>query len=128
MDTSASAPAKRKGEREYVSVSAVLPRDIDPESVYGKFGKFEVEETAKNLLLFFQSRGKWDPFYLKSLMAFSICRGFDPNRVLFGLVGTWHDDSGMFGCMRKAPAYFIQGSDGQFQVTAKFIKKLLAQK
>ncbi len=72
------------------------------------FGKHEVEDAAIKLLEFFviEKRGEWQPFTFFELHIFYNARRYNPNEMLFGLMGPWYDDGGI-GSMREGNAYVI---------------------
>ena len=103
------------------------PKQIELDSVFGKFGKHEVEASAKNLLAFFHKKDRWASFSFQELTDFCKESGFNPSQMLFGLLGPWYDDGGL-GSIRIPPdPYFVMNVDGRLCVTSNFINKLLGK-
>lgn len=110
----------------------IQPGDIhvgECDNVLGGFGKHEVEVSAGKLVKFFQSRESWCKFTLSELAEFYRQNGWEPNEMLFGLMGGWYDDCG-FGVWREGinfightgkrlciSEYFIQQCAGKKSVT-----------
>lgn len=107
----------RKTEVIRPSMVALNPRG----HTLGAFGKFEVEVTAGRLVQFFRQKDYWSTFRLTELFAFYRERGWDPDTMLYGLVGRWHDDGGM---MIHWPAANHLGvtSSGDLCVTRDFVE------
>lgn len=84
------------------------------------FGKFEVEVTAGRLVQFFREKDYWGVFRLTELFEFYRLNGWDPDTMLFGLIGRWHDDG---GTMIHWPSsqHLGMASDGSVYVTKEFV-------
>jgi hypothetical protein len=102
----------------------VRPREVQLETIRGKFGKCEVEDAAENLLKFFQIKNMWHSFFLQDLLVYCKQVGFNPNMMLFGLICPWVDDGGL-GSLRESQDFLIMNSDGSLCITSNFINKLL---
>lgn len=104
----------------------IRPRDINPESIRGKFGKCEVEDSAENLLKFFQIKNKWHSFFFEDLLVYSKQVGFNSSMMLFGLICPWVDDGG-FGSLRESQDFLIMDANGSLCITSNFINKILGK-
>jgi len=93
----------------------------------GRFGKYEVEVAAGQLVKFFQMRNYWTNFTLPELIEFYRIMEWDLDLMLFGLLGAWFDDGGAMGGARVSPAYTLQVSDGTFCITEKFILRCMEE-
>lgn len=102
----------------------IKPRDIEPESVFGKFGKHEVEQAAKNLLEFFQVSDRWDPFSFENLCYYYRQADLDPSMILFGLICSWVDNSGFGSIRRLEEDLIVMNSDGTLSITDEFIRRI----
>lgn len=102
----------------------IRPKQIELDSLLGKFGKYEVEESAKNLLAFFHKKDRWDSFSFQELTDFCKESGFNPSLMLFGLLGAWYDDGGLGSIRIPHDPYFLMGMDGRLRVTSNFINAL----
>ncbi len=94
------------------------PRDIVvPPFV---FGKHEVEDAAIKLIEFFVARknGEWSTFTFKELHDFYVDHRYNPNEMLFGLMGPWYDDGGL-GCVRE-DADLVRHLGHALETTEKF--------
>lgn len=110
---------------EGVSKHTPSPRDIarrDSGAVKGGFGKYEVEEVAGRLVSFFEEKGFWSEFSIEELGDFYRQRGWDPNTMLFGLLGPWYDD-GALGSFRQFEPLIVYSPDGKMVVTERFIAR-----
>lgn len=87
------------------------------------FGKAEVEWAAAELIEFFQFKGCWSKFTLGELYRFYQIKGWDPDRMLFGLICPWFDDAMFFGGLRVPKPYLAMASDGSMVITSIFIEK-----
>lgn len=105
----------------------IRPNQIEIDSVSGKFGKYEVEESAKNLLAFFQKKGKWTSFSFQELIHFYNESGLDSSQMLFGLICPWYDDGGIGSIQIPTNPYFVMDIDGTLCITSNFINKLLGK-
>jgi hypothetical protein len=108
----------------------IAPSDIKIEgSAAGKFGKFEVEQAAGDLVKFFQEKESWEPFYLYELLDFYKRNILDRKRMLFGLICPWEDDG--IPLQPRIRSYknphMISCSTGQLAITSQFIERLLAR-
>ncbi len=98
----------------------VRPKSIDTREIF--LGKFELEETARNLVRFCQSRDGWIPFTIDDLFKYSRSVNFDPNKMFFGMMGLWEDDGG-FGEICESFPYLVAGADGRYYFTDVFVKR-----
>lgn len=105
----------------------IRPHDImagKSGSLLSTFGKKEVEISAERLILFFQSYGYWTTFTLSELQEFYRKNNWDFNKALFGLVGGWFDDCGMFGnWITPVEVFLASDSIGNYYVTNHFINR-----
>lgn len=111
---------ENKDKRDY----PIRPRDIGTgkaDSFVGTFGKYEVEQSARKFVLFFQSYGYWTKFRLSELQAFYRHMGWDFSSAFFGLCGAWYDDA-LFGTFcEPADVFIVLDSLGYHYVTDRFI-------
>lgn len=105
----------------------IRPRDINPETVRGKFGKCEVEDAAENLLKFFQIKNMWHSFFLQDLLVYCEQVGFNPHMMLFGLICPWVDNGLFLGGLRESQNFIVMNVDGSLCITSKFINKILGK-
>ncbi len=103
----------------------IRPNDFDfndSRVLSSTFGKFEVEQSARLLIEFFQERGRWAEFTLPALIRYCKRRRKNPNSALAGLVGGWFDD-GMMCFNALMNCYVVIDFDGKCCVTEAFILK-----
>lgn len=100
----------------------IRPNDIDI-ALSSTFGKAEVEEAARNIILFCQQRGGWYPFSLEELSNFYMREERDCNMMFFGLSGIWYDDAMLSGGFRESHPCLVICGDGMYRVTDQFIER-----
>ncbi len=99
------------------------PSDIDlSDGLSETFGKCEVEEAAVALVRFFQEKGRWTQFTFEELLAFYKTKGLDPEYMLFGLLGSWIDYTGLFYFTESLP-FLVRLPDGAICATSLFVKR-----
>jgi len=103
------------------------PRDLDVAHLTylpSTFGKCEVEVAAWELIRFFQKRcdGKWTPFTFQQLHAFYVTEGWNPDKMLFGLMGSWFDDGG--ACQVWESAGYVVHTGHNLVVNGEFVKRV----
>lgn len=86
----------------------------------GSFGKHEIEVAAGRLVQFFRLKNYWGAFRLSELTAYYQAQGWNPDTMLFGLVGRWHDDRSKMN--HWPPSQYLGiASDGNVYVTKEFV-------
>lgn len=116
-------------EDETVLHFPIRPKDLPERSHH--FGNYHIEVVAGRLVQFFKSRGRWCGFTLEELRTFSIEQGWDPNQMLYGLVGAWRH----VGEEETDPAptwypveIFLVADGNHFYVTDRFIERYAGRK
>lgn len=100
----------------------IRPNDIELRDgkYVGHFGKFEIEESAGNLISFFQVQRRWVSFKLKDLRLFLGLKKGGKNKLLYGLYGKYYDDIGIY----TAPLYVVRVGKEYF-ITDLFINQCM---
>ncbi|HEY4519483.1 MAG TPA: hypothetical protein VJH33_00390 [Candidatus Paceibacterota bacterium] len=93
----------------------------------GTFGKREVEESAQKLLRFFQERGYWSSFTTQELRRFYEQQNWNPDTILWGLLGAWFNDNSSMCWRAPLDVYIAIGENGEYFVTEAFIKRCASQ-
>lgn len=84
------------------------PKEIVTSLGFGyAFGKHEVEVSAERLIDYLVFRGQgWESFSLSHMMRYYEARLWNPDEVLFGLIGPYYDDGGM-GRVQEPKAWLV---------------------
>ena len=103
----------------------IKPQDIPTKdfSFTGRFGKAEVEDAACKLVQFLQykSMRTWVSFTFSELAQFYERNDWNPDTMLFGLMGLWYDDGGI-GSIKSAHPNIIHYGDA-LRVTEAFVNR-----
>ena len=109
-------------ENEPGGKADIRPSEVMLGSISGKFEEHRVEESVENLLNFFQEKDMWQSFSFEELLQYCKRVGFNPEKMLFGLLGSWLESGS--GLLREPQNYIVMDSNGRLCVTNSFIEKL----
>lgn len=124
MTEHAIVPVRETAGNQYFSIR---PHQIPPR-LLGTFGKCEVENSARNLLAFFQERGYWTGFTTQELQRFYEGQKWNSDTPFWGLLGAWFDDGMSSMCWREPhDVYIAIGEHGEYFITEAFIRRCASQ-
>ena len=102
----------------------IRPQDIELDHSFatGRFGKYEIEETAGRLVAFMQFKGRWARFTISELYKFYELKGWNPDKMFAGLTGAWCDYGELANLWLETLPLLCFDLDGSCFVTDLFIK------